>query len=264
MKSRQILARWARTGARLRAQLKALSEACLQEGNAPEIHRLRVCLRRFRFWARTGQPLLPSRDLARLQAWGRNVATLTGPIRDLDVSIEWFRSHRVGEEIMTSLAERRQTEWTRRRKRLKPLPATVLERLGGVEVTRENGRRLRRRVRRLEQRFEDRLVNRLDGFFKRDASARHEVRRIVRRWRYLRESVQTAPEQKRDRLLTALLAFQEAVGDAQNLELGIELIEHHVPEGKRRRQLERQGRVARKGLIKQTRRAIRRLQRELD
>lgn len=264
MKSRQLLERWARTGARLRAQLVSVTDACLREGGALEIHRLRVCLRRCRSWARTGKPLLPARDLARLHAWGRGVATLTGPIRDLDVSIEWVQSHRVGEEVVTGLAERRRTQWARRRQRLKPLPATVLDRLGRVEVTRENGRRLRRRVRSLEQRFEDRLVKRLDGFVKRDAAARHEVRRIVRRWRYLRESVQTTTEQKQDRLLAALLAFQEAVGDAQNLQLGIELTGQHVPEGRRRNQFVRKGEAARRTLVRQTRRAIRRLQRELD
>jgi CHAD domain-containing protein len=264
MKSTQLFQRWAKSGTRLRTQLVALTEACLQEGSAPEIHRLRVCLRRCRFWARTGKPLLPARDLARLDAWGRTLADLTGPVRDLDVSIDWFRSHRVGPAVLAGLVERRTQEWTRRRKRLKPPPRGVLDRLGRIEPTRDHARGLRRRVRKLEQRFEDQLLKRLDGFFKRDAAARHEVRRLVRRWRYLRESTQSRSEQKQDRLLAALLEFQEAVGDAQNLELGMNLIANHVPDGKRRQQLERKGGTARKALQKATRRAIRSLQRELD
>lgn len=264
MKSRQLLRRWAETGARLREQLAGLAEATLREGTAPQIHRLRVCLRRYRFWARIGKPLLPGRELERLEAWGRRVAGITGPIRDLDVSIEWFRSHRVGGEVLAGLNERRSAAWTRRKKRLRAAPAVVLARLGRIEPGKENARRLRRRVRKLEQQFEDRLVKRLDGFFKRDDDARHDVRRIVRRWRYLREALRGRDEQKHDRLLGALLAFQEAVGNAQNLELGMGLIEQHVPAGKRRTGLTRKGAATRKTLVKHTRHAIQRLLRELD
>lgn len=225
MKAGRIYRRWAKEGARLNRRLALLIAACGQEGTPREIHDLRVVLRRLRFWSKVGKCCLNKKPRRRLDAWGKQVAALTGPVRDLDVAADWFRAHRGDEAVLAALREHREAVWSAGRAEWIDLPAGTLEALRPVVNSPEAARQLRRRVRRLEQRFEDHLVGRLDRFFKLEPEARHEVRRVVRRWRYLREILLARSERKEDPLLPALLEVQAALGDAQNLELAAHLLD---------------------------------------
>ena len=245
-------------------QLQALAEACLTEGNPRQIHRLRVVLRRFRFWVRVGKPWLPTAPRERFEAWGRRVAALTAEVRDRDAAHDWLRSKRAGAGILRGFEVERTTAWRKQRRRMRPLTPEMLDRLGVTAIVKEGGRRLRRRIRKLEQRFEDELARDLPRFFKLGPAEQHEVRRVVRRWRYLREMVASPAEKKRDRMLGALLEVQDTVGNRQNLQLAMDFLEKRPPVGKPLVRLLRSGREARQQQVPAVKKAIRRLQRELD
>ncbi len=264
MKAGKLYRRWAKQGLRLGRQVRELAEACAAEGTAARIHDLRVALRRFRFWARVGKPWLPRGPRRQLERWGRDVARRTSPVRDWDVAGDWLRAQRVGEAVLTAWARRRAQVWGEQRAGWESLPAEVFEALRPPPLVPEAARRLRRRVRRMEQRFEDKLSDKLDCFCQLSPEARHDVRRVVRRWRYLREMIQTRRERREDSLLGALLAVQAAVGRAQNLELGLQRIEELVPDETERQRLRKRGKAARKALRRETREAVRRLRRALD
>lgn len=248
----------------MRRQLQALATACGEEGTGPQIHRLRVVLRRTRFWARLGRPWLPASARESFENWGRRVAALTAQVRDLDAAQEWLRSRRAGAEIRRGFVLERTTEWRRQKRRWRPMPEQAMDALGLAEAAKEAGRRLRRRVRKFEQRFEDELVETLPRFFKLGVADQHEVRRVVRRWRYLREMLASPAEQARDRLLRALLAVQETVGDHQNLQVVLDHLERLAPVGKGRTRLLRTAKLARQRQVRRIKTAIRGLLRELE
>ena len=59
----------------------------------------------------------------------------------------------------------------------------------------------------------------LPAFFRLGEQDRHEFRRVVRWWRYLREAALPKRKIPKDALLVGLLSLQEALGDIQNLAL---------------------------------------------
>ena len=264
MKAGKLYRRWAKQGLRLGRQVRELAEACAAEGTAARIHDLRVALRRFRFWARVGKPWLPKGARKALEAWGRDVARRTGPVRDLDVAGDWLRTQRPGEKTLAAWEQRRAKEWRAQQAGWNPLPPAVFAALEPPRFSRETARRLRRRVRRMEQRFEDQLADTLGCFCQLTPEARHRVRRVVRRWRYLREMLETRRERREDPLLSALLALQGAVGRTQNLDLALKLAGELVPEGALRKRLRKRGKADRKALRQETRQALRQLQKALD
>lgn len=264
VKADRLFRLWHKAGNRLGRRLVALAERCAEEGTARQIHDLRVILRRFRFWVRVGRPLLAARYRDRLDRWGRRVAERTGRVRDIDASAEWLRKRRADSAVVERFRHERLAEWRRQQRGFRPLDPKLVEGLLQVEPSPEHGRRLRRRVRKLEQCFEDDLAELLPRFFKLDPARQHEARKVVRRWRYLREMLGDRKAAAADRLLEGLLAVQSSVGDQQNLQLGLQLLKEIVPPGASRQRLIQRGEQA---AIRQRRLiqdAIRQLLKELE
>lgn len=264
MKATRIFRQWQRAGERLGRQLLALAAACANGGTPRQIHDLRVTLRRFRFWARVGKPLLRAPLRKRLAGWAHKVAGLTSRVRDIDASAEWLRSRRADSGTLERFKQARVMEWRQQQRRFRPPSPKLIEGLVQIEVTRGNARLLRRRIRKLEEGFEDELGELLPRFFKLDSPEQHEVRRVVRRWRYLREMLGDRKARGERALLDHLLAVQAAVGDHQNIQLGLQLLAETLPAGAARVRLARRGQQAAIRQRRLIREAIRGLQKELD
>ncbi len=164
----------------------------------------------------------------RLRSWGAKVSQVTSPIRDLDIAVEWLRACKVGPALVQECQRRRQTLWRRRRRGLKALPARLAAQLAKVRGAKA-GPALEKRQRKLEARYRDQLRRALPRFFEVSEDDRHEFRRVVRRWRYLRELVLPKSKQSKDDLLAVLTSTQEAIGELQNLALVAAALKNLTP-----------------------------------
>ncbi len=227
MKPKRIFRRWQQRRQRLQAALRGLVKQCRRSGNAEQVHELRVNLRRLRLFVRVGRSLLDPRAVAQFRQWAHGVSKLTSPVRDLDVAIEWLRNQPNAFVLAKICRRSRDRQWRKARCRLRPPPESVLSELGKVLGGPEAPARLAKRVRKLERRHGAVVRAVLPGFFGLSANDRHEFRRTLRWWRYLRELGLARGEHSRDKLLRALVAAQEATGDQQNLALARAALVRH-------------------------------------
>jgi CHAD domain-containing protein len=216
MKPVPLHRRWRRRRERLLAGLHQLLEDCRQAGTVAQVHLLRVTLRRLGVLVRLGAPLFTAGVRAGFRTWARRVADATSAVRDMDVALEWLAQSPTTGEAAGSLLAKRAKRIRAARSALKPLPAAVLAGIVGVRGGGRDAERLARRFAKLESRYEEHVRCRIGRFFRLDPEARHEFRRTLRWWRYLREIELPRRRQTSDRLLKRLLAVQEAIGDQQN------------------------------------------------
>ena len=157
--------------------------------------------------------------MARLRAWGAKISQATSPVRDFDIAIEWLRAGKVSPALVQECEKCRNQVWRRRRVLLRAVPAHITARLARPGGGNKAEAVIARRRRKLETRYREQLRRDLPRFFHLGEQDRHDFRRVVRWWRYLREL--TLPKRKlpKDALLTALLDAQEALGGIQNLTL---------------------------------------------
>jgi hypothetical protein len=168
---------------------------------------------------RLGQGAFAEEEVARLRAWGAKISQATSPVRDFDIAIEWLRAGKVNPALVQECERCRSRVWRRRRLLLRPVPAHITARLTRPGGGNKAEAVIARRRRKLETRYREQLRRDLPRFFHLGEQDRHDFRRVVRWWRYLREL--TLPKRKlpKDALLTALLDAQEALGGIQNLTL---------------------------------------------
>jgi CHAD domain-containing protein len=220
MKPERMARRWRRRHGKWLAALPQLVRRSRRRGGAEEIHEARVTLRRLRLSVRLGKAAFPAAAIARFRGWAAQVARATSPVRDLDIAIEWLRAAQAGPGLLQECLSRRHAVWHRRRARLLPFPSRLRVALarrsdgGGREVS-----VLAKRYARLETQCQEYVRNHLPRFFQLAEEDRHEFRRRVRRWRYLRELALPTGAFERDGRWRRLLAVQEALGEIQNLDL---------------------------------------------
>lgn len=218
MKPDRLARRWDRRQACLLAEVRRLLTRCRRFGGAEEVHALRVALRRMRLLVRVGKGLYDDVLTARLRVWGQRISDATGPLRDLDVAVEWLRASQAGTSLVEETLRLRDHAWRRRRRFLSAPPLAVVRRLSTTRARSRAGV-LERRFRKLESRYRGHVRERLPGFFALGEEERHEFRRTVRWWRYLRELAVPQRRLRKDRRHDRLLAAQEALGEIQNLTL---------------------------------------------
>ncbi|MBK9138677.1 MAG: CHAD domain-containing protein [Verrucomicrobia bacterium] len=230
MKPAKLHRRWQQQCRRLLGELDELTRACRAGGNAEQIHRLRVTLRRVRLFLRVGRPLLDGEELERFRAWARVTARLTGRIRDSDVAIEWVAPKADARDLAELLMARRERRWRATRSRLRSLPREWIAGLQLVKTGKSAARRLQTRCEKMEKRLREAVRSQIFTYEKMSAAEQHEFRRRIRWWRYLRELTLGRRRQASDKLLARLVAVQEAIGERQNGEVTRQALEPMKPD----------------------------------
>lgn len=219
MNPERLLRRWRRRHARLLSTLPELLHRSRARGTPEDVHQLRVAVRRLRLSVRLGKRAFTEPDVARWRGWSAKVSQATSPVRDFDIAVEWLQASKVGPGLLEECAARREGIWRRRRRLLPRKPAWLTGRLMRPKRRRGIPDWLFRRQRKLEQRFREEIRQSLPRFFQLGEADRHEFRRVVRWWRYLRELCLPGRREDKDVLLKRLLVAQEALGTLQNLAL---------------------------------------------
>lgn len=226
--------RWRRRHGKWLAALPELVRQSRRRGGAEELHQARVTLRRLRLSVRLGRAMFPASAIVRFRSWAAQVARATSPVRDLDIAIEWLRAAKAGPALVKECLGRRNSVWRRRRALLVPpphrLPAHLMAQ--GGEMKRWAAA-LAKRHARMEARCREYLRTHLPRFFQLAEEDRHEFRRRVRRWRYLREQMLPTRILEKDVLCQRLLAVQEALGEIQNLDLVASALQRFSPSTER-------------------------------
>jgi CHAD domain-containing protein len=221
--------RWRNRVTTLRDQLRALLRDCHRQGQVEQIHQLRVVLRRFRLYLRLGRPFLRKSDYARFRLWARQLAQATGPLRDLDVALEWLHRRAPAVPAVTLLQARRLRLWRRLDQAAHFHPPSFLHALTPKPTRRKDQPLLAKRYARFMDRFRHIVVFEAANFFELDLEARHQFRRTLRQWRYLRELGLPRRSLTRDPLVQKLLRGQQAIGEHQNLALCADLLSRLRP-----------------------------------
>jgi CHAD domain-containing protein len=182
----------------------------------PEVHDLRVALRRARSLAEIGVRSLGKTQARRFRKAVRTSLDALNQLRDCDVALEWLRLAGATTQRRNQLKLRRDRLWVAAKRRLKP-KALTLGKLNTEEKT---------TPRKLAKRLEDKVAKLAQQATKTARQAPdvpieelHKLRRVVRRWRYLRELQLAQREIRRDRRLKTLIQVQEALGALQNDEV---------------------------------------------
>ncbi|MCX8156721.1 MAG: CHAD domain-containing protein [Verrucomicrobiae bacterium] len=214
MKAERIYKHWRKHLKSWCDELEKEWHECRRTGDVESIHRLRVVLRRLRVGLRLGNRWLGRDKVAAFRKWSQRVTNALGPVRDVDVTLEWLAAHSPPAALTQLLQQRRARLWRQARRkltRLAQVPTRLTDDKPG-RVAKKLARRFHRTV--AEDRQEVLAFNTpLDT---RDTEHWHELRRDLRRIRYLWEMVLTPRERKKDALLKKLLALQELLGNAQN------------------------------------------------
>lgn len=211
MKATRLFNRWQRT---LRACLKIIRALRRRKQLATaEVHALRVALRRARLLAALGGSLLKCSSRRNLRRQARRALDALSPVRDADITLAWLTQARAPRELRESVQQRRQTCWRTARQTLRePLPRLRLSRKHQCGAAAQLADRWQCSLRLAETNARD--LQRRPGRL--TPARRHELRRRIRRWRYLMELAARHNQRGATDLIKRLLAAQDALGDAQN------------------------------------------------
>jgi CHAD domain-containing protein len=181
-----------------------------------QVHDLRVALRRTRFLAAVGIKTLGKTDAQQFRATSRSLLDALDQVRDCDVALDWLQGAGASEALTARLQRRRTGLWQSAKRQLKPGALAALDVAKGE---RSDAKKL---ARRLEKHVETarrqcwQIVERAPEI---PIEELHQLRRLIRGWRYLLE-VQLTPRQiRRDRCLKTLIEVQETLGAVQNTEV---------------------------------------------
>lgn len=213
-------------------QVLSLEARVANDGDASALHALRIALRRMRSVLRELEGVLPERERDALAKSLRKLAHTTSPVRDLDVLCVAFDRYRDAiaephrrhlEPLRRALDAERERSFralcaemtASRRRRLEAtfarFEAAELETksVPSLEsVVRARAERVGRRIRRRGRRAGPAS----------DPAELHELRKDVKRLRYLLELFRSAfPGRERRALVRDLEALQDALGELQDL-----------------------------------------------
>ena len=215
MRKAKFYRRWKRRFLAGVARVENLLGQCLRNGEPDIVHDLRVALRRTRLLALVGTPVLGKVSARDFRQWALKLATALGPVRDYDVTLEWLKAHSPGTRERL-IRQRRARTWREARLKAKAVTAPEWKELRKPNSATARPGRLREKFHKVQSQICDALDRDAPQFDQLDAACRHEFRRALRRLRYLRELELSRREQKSDRRLKRLIAFQETLGEAQN------------------------------------------------
>lgn len=227
MSPREFHRGWCRRLVALEKSIGTLFEECRKTGGAETIHDLRVSIRRARLYANLGRPLLRKGSLKRFDIWARRVNDLVGPVRDCDVCMAWLAARSDSLEAIELIYAERVRLWS--------VAAAVLNRRksdlrGGMILRKhekEPAQKLEQRFRRELEQLSQTVVDALPCTGRMEPAELHDLRRTLRRWRYLLELSLSKRAHSIDPVLIWLVKVQDALGESQNLQMAIALFQNH-------------------------------------
>jgi len=214
MNAKRLHRRWQDS---LEARVDSIRKLLRQRSplSATEVHDLRVALRRARLLADLGAHALGRTKTKHFRDATRVLLDLLDAVRDCDVALDWLRDAHASAALIKKLQIRRDRFWRATKRRLQ-LPAT---KLSIDPKTKGGAKKLDRRLAKLSKATAERCHKTIKLGNEVPTSELHELRRVVRRWRYLRELQLTAHGIRRDPRLRLLIRVQECLGALQNAEV---------------------------------------------
>ena len=182
---------------------------------ATEVHDLRVALRRARLLAGLGAQSIGRSKAKQFREATRARLDLLDPVRDCDVALDWLRGMKASAGLIKRLQLRRDSLWLTTKRRLR-MSATQL---ALDPKAKQGAKKLNRRLTKLLKATADRCQKTVQRGNEVPTPELHELRRVVRRWRYLRELQLRSPAIRRDARLRRLLTVQESLGELQDREV---------------------------------------------
>lgn len=220
MTAAKLLKRWQQRLARLQQTLDQNWHDCRKSGQQEAIHRLRVVLRRSRLYTRLGVSLLGKSKIKPFRDWANQISDALGPVRDSDMALEWLKANQPSVSLGEKIRLHRQKQWHSVRSQLKhgkKIPCVIPNRMGTKKAAKRLDRRLAVSLQdawsKVNQCTEQLAVCPVEKW--------HELRREIRRIRYLVELIIPDKQQSSDPLLRRLIGLQEALGEAQNINVTI-------------------------------------------
>ena len=217
MKAQKFFRRWQRQYRMLFKKQWTFLLRSRDEGNAGQVHDLRVTVRRLRLMLRISAPMLDKKAVKEYETWSRRLLNSTSRLRDYDVALEWLGQQSDCAGAIRSIKRARQRLWKRAKMKMKELPAPVCSRLARFELHHRGKARIERRFSKQLIHLEESVARGLPEMSSLNMDERHALRKKLRRIRYLQEI--SLPRRKRagNRLLKKIGRLQNAMGELQNL-----------------------------------------------
>lgn len=216
MKPEQLYKRWCKSVAGWRKELAREWRLCRRSGEVEAIHRLRVVMRRLRVGLRLGNPWLGKERVTKFRKWSQKISLALGPVRDVDVTLEWLAQQRGQQKVAEMLQTQRARLWLQARRKMGRLARVPCDWDDAKHPPAHVRKKLARRFQRILHEDCRQILEFHSPLDTHDVEHWHELRRDLRRIRYLREIILTSKEAGRDVLLKDLLHLQELLGNAQN------------------------------------------------
>lgn len=218
MKPKKLYRHWAKSLQHLQAALDREWPRCRKHGGVESIHRLRVLLRRARIYVRQGRAVLGRYDVRVFCDRAKTVSNAVGLVRDCDMALQWLRKAGAKPAEIDAIRKKRLRLWRAGRNKFKeplaiPQPHNVKD--ASEKIARKVYSRLLETAKKAWQEVHacpTPIINLKNLQW-------HELRRDLRRLRYLRELVLTPKQQRQDRLLRLLIHLQNLLGTAQNCQV---------------------------------------------
>ena len=185
----------------------------------PEVHDLRVALRRARVLAELGGKWTGKTAARKFRSEARTMLDGLNDVRDCDVTLDWLHTNGGSMALIRRLEGRRDRFWRAAKRRLNP---AALGQLKPIATNKEAGKKLARRLDKQSTKVTADCLKKVRRAPDISIAELHELRRRVRHWRYLRE-LEIVPRQiRQDRRLKTLIEVQESLGTMQNSEVMLE------------------------------------------
>jgi CHAD domain-containing protein len=224
MKTVKLWRSWLRALKQLHQSVRTERRACLETGEAEAIHRFRVRLRRLRTYTRLGREALGEGNVATFRAWGERVSDASGTTRDHDITLAWLKRRPEYAGLLQTLASERAQLWETARRRLAGFrrfaSAGLQVRYAGRKAQKALLKRYAKLFGEARQQVHDFNASLRTG----SPEAAHDLRRGLRRLRYLYELQVDKAGLKKDLFLKRLNAVQDTLGEAQNLAATMEIL----------------------------------------
>ncbi|MEW6303081.1 MAG: CHAD domain-containing protein [Verrucomicrobiota bacterium] len=216
LKSQKFFKRWQR---HLEDYLNSVAlrlEETAKTAEAESIHQLRVSIRRTRVMIHLGPFICGKSNAEKFHAWSKRVADTVGRVRDYDIAIDWLRGQSAGAQLIAQVEQRRVRLWRAASRRLTPIPMTLRDAFFDLDPGVRKRNLLKKRFVEWNQELRDGILGDVGKLRKLGIEDQHELRRWLRRLRYLIEMVLGRRKQKRDRYLRQLIRLQRALGEMQD------------------------------------------------
>ena len=217
MKPRKCYRAWRQAVLTCMDRWPVLWKGCRNRATAEQVHDLRVVLRRLRLLLAVGKGLVDEKSRVAFRAWARHTCTSASALRDADVIEAWLRQSEDGLVLAARWQRRRGASVHRWQSKHRVAPRGLSRQLL-AEPTVKQIKRLARRAERIVQAGRDAYAISAKRYWSLAQEEQHQVRRHLRRWRYLLEW-NRGWQRPGDPSLKQILRLQELMGDRGNLQL---------------------------------------------